>query len=64
MGTKKGNRRKFAAAGARLAYDALPKKIKRNSKFKAVRKVARPVANRVVKNLEAGRAPFANNVFH
>ena len=29
MGTKKGNRRKGAVRGARLAYDAVPKKKKK-----------------------------------
>lgn len=32
MGTKKGNRRKGAVRGARLAYDAVPKRRKKSSR--------------------------------
>jgi hypothetical protein len=41
MGTKKGNRRKGAVAGARLGYDAVPKKKRKRPKRLGVRRRGR-----------------------
>ena len=41
MGTKKGNKRKGAVAGARLGYDAVPKKKRTRPKRVGVRRSRR-----------------------